>query len=129
MPLIAGRPERTTCCHLLDFYNKGVEDRVWIEQIKANGWLPITADKGASGNGEKLPRVCRALGLVHIIYGPAIHRRSADLKATALAAVWLQVVRVWREQIGCGHMIRPRDYDDGFKLVDRTTQKVHQPRN
>jgi hypothetical protein len=124
---LGDRPERPSARHLLTAFPRGTPDRQWLEVVKASGWLLVTADRGKSNRGEKLPRLCLEMGVIHIVFSATLHARPANDRALALAAVWLDIVDVWQNRIGCGHVVRVRDRGKGFKLVDKATNRTRRP--
>lgn len=124
---LGDRPERPAFHHLLSMFPPGEEDRVWLTAIKETGWLVVTADRGKSNRGEKLPRLCLELGIIHVVLSATLHRRSVGDRALALAACWENIVEVWRDRIGCGHSLRANDQGPGFKLVDKITGRTRRP--
>ena len=124
-PLLQGRPERPVVRHLVREFEPGTADRVWLQVVKANRWLLLTADRGKSNRGEKLPRVCRELGVIHVVLSATLHSRTpSSEKALAVADCWSDIVEVWTNRIGCGHSLRRRDRGPGYRLVDLQTGKA-----
>jgi hypothetical protein len=66
------------------------EDETWIPDMAQEGWIVLTADrgKGGRGKGEKLPVLCRAFGMTHILMSGSLHRRTSIQKVTAILEVW-----------------------------------------
>lgn len=122
--LLRERPERPRFVHLYEFYRAGTPDETWIEQMRLRSWLPLTADRGRSSNGPKLPRLCRELGVVHVALSASVHALTAPDKALAIAACWLGIVDLWRNPSGCVHSLRYNDNRLEFKLVDRATGRA-----
>ncbi len=89
--------------------------------MRVRGWLPLTADRGRSNRGTKLPLVCQALGVVHVALSPNVHALTPADKAIAIAYCWFDIVDLWRNPTGCVHSLQFRDRRRGFKLVDRAT--------
>lgn len=46
----------------------GQPDAVWLPHAAAGEWIIVSADRGKTNNGVKLPRVCVELGLRHILF-------------------------------------------------------------
>lgn len=126
--LLVDRPEAPIVKHLLDLYAQGIDDRTWAQLAKDNHWLPISADRGQSNRGEKLPRLFKELGLVNVSLSAKVHLLPARDKVLAIGACWLQIVDAWQNQIGCTHSLRFTDNGQGFRLVDvekQNRKKTH----
>jgi hypothetical protein len=115
---LGNRQERPRCVHLLEFFRAGTPDTEWLQKIRDDGWLPVTGDRGRSNNGPKLPRLCRELGIIHIVLSARVYDLPAIDRALAIAACWLDIVDVWQTRRGCGHLLQFKDRRQGFKLVD-----------
>ena len=124
LALLADRPEAPTFKHALDLYAEGMDDRAWAEAAKHGKWLPISADRGQSNRGEKLPRIFKELGLVNIQLSGQVHSLPARDKVLAIAACWMEIEQVWRHQVGCTHSLRLNDNGHGFRLIDVEAQRA-----
>jgi hypothetical protein len=112
-------PERPAAVHLLQLFRTGTSDEDWLGKIKSKGWLPITADRGKSNRGPKLPRLCAELGIVHVTLSSNVQRLPVDERMIAIAACWLDIVDIWKNPRGCAHNLRFADAGGKrFKLVD-----------
>ncbi len=78
---------------IVRFYQKfapGVKDPVWIPQIaREEGWIVISGDRGThTRQGEKLPQICSALGVTHIVLSAALLKRNWYYKSLAFESHW-----------------------------------------
>ncbi|HEX4793259.1 MAG TPA: hypothetical protein VH370_05680 [Humisphaera sp.] len=125
---LGDRPEQPQARHALEFFKQGSgDDRDWARIVKENGWFPITADRGMSNKGEKLPRILKELGIVHVSFSGAVNRLPVRDKVLALAACWLDIVDVWRRQVGCAHRLCLTADGKGFRLVDVEARRRRPP--
>jgi hypothetical protein len=75
--------------HILDFYKQGAWDSTWLKPLQDDGsWIVITQDLGKDPKKEKLPVLCRELGITHIAYTKAIIHGGYSIQKRALVAVW-----------------------------------------
>jgi len=118
------RPERPIVKHLLDFYKEGTDDRTWVRFVKENKWLPVTADRGQTNRGEKLPKILRAEGLVYICLSGKVHGLPIADKGIAIVSCWPEIVSAWKSQTGACHSLRRRE-TGGFKLVNLDEEKAN----
>ena len=120
---LSDRENPLSVIHLLDLYRQGVEDVVWAKRASTERWLPISADRGKSNRGEKLPAICKSLGLVNISLSAKVHALPSRDKLLAIIGCWLEIEEVWRNRIGCTHSLRFNDRKTAFRLVDIEAQK------
>lgn len=82
--------------HVLDFYDSGTGDSTWLDSLKSNKeWIVITQDHGRKGK-EKLPKICKELGITHVAFSPSIIRGGYSIQKEALMAVWSQLRELHR---------------------------------
>lgn len=86
--LLAFHPDKPEVKHVLDFYAAGESDDVWIPQIAKGGWIVVSGDRAKQYGGPKLPLVCAACGVTHVLIGGALHHWKQFDKARAVLAVW-----------------------------------------
>jgi hypothetical protein len=80
--------------HVLDFYNQGTGDSTWLGPLQRDkDIIVVTADLGRQGAKEKLPLVCKHLGITHIALTPGLIRSGYSRQKTAIVAVWTQLVK------------------------------------
>jgi hypothetical protein len=90
--LLAFHELRPRVHHLLELQHSGVADAEWIASLAPEDWLVVTSDKGARG-ASKLPRICSAKGITHILLkGRLVYHRQFD-KARAVLVVWPDIIR------------------------------------
>jgi len=105
--------------HLLTkFGNGGIGDAVWIPKIaQEGGWVIFTCDQGKkSKKSEKLPEICRAYGVTHVMLSQKIHKRTMYYKALAIQSHWATFLKIADEQPGAGYQIHMKG-ENGFKVV------------
>ena len=76
--------------HTVVLFGRGAKDAEWIPRVQEGGWWLITQDRGRNSQvGERLPVLCRALGVPHVLVLPALLRRGGLFEQTrGLLAVW-----------------------------------------
>jgi hypothetical protein len=76
--------------HICDYFHDGIKDPVWVPRLqKEGGWVVITTDGGKnSKRREKLPDLCRAYRVSHLVMSKTLHTQSSFQKAAALAQMW-----------------------------------------
>lgn len=82
--------EATEIQHLLDMCPSGILDPAWLPkfQIQDDPWLIITADSGKRCGGDRLPQICKTLGIRHVLLSGKLHQRRQFDKIRALITVW-----------------------------------------
>ena len=75
--------------HIRDFQLNGTPDEQWIPELAAkDGWIVITADRGKQGGAtEKLPRICAAHGVTHVILSSAVHHQKTMSKIISILGI------------------------------------------
>jgi hypothetical protein len=79
-----------TIHHLTNYFVPGELDPVWIPKVAAEGWIILTADRGKRGK-DKLPRICVAYKVTHILMGPSIMKLKQSQKANAIISAWEKI--------------------------------------
>lgn len=79
-----------TIHHLFNYFRSGVKDPVWIPQVKDEGWIILTADRGRKAR-EKLPNICAHYKITHIIMSKSVLALKQYQKANAIISVWEQI--------------------------------------
>lgn len=76
--------------NLLDVCPSGILDPEWLPkfQDQSDPWLIITADLGKRSGGERLPDICRELGIRHVLLSGKLHQRRQFDKMRAIITVW-----------------------------------------
>jgi hypothetical protein len=78
---------KPTIRHLTNYFVPGELDPVWIPQVAAEGWMILTADRGRKGK-DKLPAICIAYKVTHILMGPSMMKLKQSQKANAIISLW-----------------------------------------
>jgi hypothetical protein len=94
--------------HLLTKFGcGGVQDRVWVPVLaKETSWIVVTADQGKqSKKSEKLPLICRAYGVTHVMLSRGLHKRNMFYKALAIESLWEKLLATADVERGAGYRI------------------------
>ena len=106
--LLSAFPDPPEFKHISDFQLEGMRDEIWIPSFAKDGWILITADGGKNGTkkGAKLPKVCHAHRMTHIVLSSKLHHQSVKDKILSLAAVWNEIVKLGEEPLGSRFSLR-----------------------
>ena len=75
--------------HILSKFPLGTEDADWIPKIAQEGWIVVSFDRGKnSKKSEKLPLICRAFGVTHVLGSRGLQLRSAYYRIEAINSSW-----------------------------------------
>ena len=86
-------------------------------------WLVITADRGVySKQEDKLPLICKQLGIKLILISAGIHKRKQFYKALAILYCWDDILKLVDEQPGVQYCLRLTTYLKPY-LIKKKTQK------
>jgi hypothetical protein len=96
---------KPTIQHLLEYFESGTCDSVWIPKIANDGWVILTSDRGKKGQ-VKLPAICRAYKITHILMGPSILKLKQVEKASVILAVWHDIKRCADAPQGSRYLLR-----------------------
>jgi hypothetical protein len=89
--LLSWESPAPTIAHLLDFFTSGTPDADWIPNAAKGGWLILTSDRGSKSGRMKLPAICQAYGITHILMGPSVlHLKQID-KARQIVTAWEEI--------------------------------------
>ncbi len=77
--------------------------------MSSGGWLVITCDRGKT-SGPKLPQLCRAAGLTHILVSGTLHGKPQFEKARAVLVVWHDLVTADAESKGARFSLRYNNF-------------------
>jgi hypothetical protein len=87
--------------HLRDWYNPGNPDSTWLENLKQDGdWIVVTQDSGKQSNKDKLPVICRELGITNLAFGPIVINGGYSLQKRAIVTLWPLIIRLPELQKG-----------------------------
>lgn len=91
---LAEYPDLETC-HVLDYYNPGTDDSDWLKPLQEDKLLiVITKDRGRNSKKEKLPVICKHLGITHVAMSSAIINAGYTVQKKALVSVWSQLLQL-----------------------------------
>ena len=93
--------------HLLSKFESQTPDRVWVPQLATEGgWIVISTDRGRhSKKSEKLPLICRAYGVSHVLLSGKLHSRNMYTKALAIEASWEGLFAAGAAPQGSGYLL------------------------
>jgi len=96
-----------TNAEIVHFFSKfapGVQDAVWIPQIaREEGWIVVSADRGTHNRqGEKLPEICSAFGVTHVMLSAALAKRNWYYKTLAFQSHWGELLATAQSPKGTG---------------------------
>jgi hypothetical protein len=116
--IVPGNPQFT---HVLDVFDQGTTDDVWVPRMAADGgWIVISSDRGRqSGLGAKLPWLCQEHKITHILLSTALHKKKSHEKVAALALIWSDIESVAAAPPGTRFKLRIRQSKGiaGLKVV------------
>lgn len=100
--------EQARLVHLLDYCaQEGAKDETWVPKLAAEDWIVTSSDKGKRG-GSKLPRICWAHRVTHVLFkGRMVHQQQFE-KARAIIVVWNDLVAASARPRGSRFRIRLR---------------------
>lgn len=102
--------------HLLDMCPSGILDPVWLPQFQNQlaPWLIITADSGKRCGGDRLPQICKTLGIRHVLLSGKLHQRRQFDKIRALMTVWPELKKA--SASAAGSRFKLQQAGDSFVL-------------
>jgi hypothetical protein len=80
--------------HLLERFTSGESDDVWIPRIAADGWIVISSDRAKQAGGPKLPNICAAHSVSHVLVSGKLHNKNQFEKIRAITVAWPDIVRI-----------------------------------
>ena len=71
----------------------------------------ITCDQGRDKKKEKLPEICKRLGITHVAFSSELIRKGVTEQKNAVVAVWNEILLLPRLSAGtqvklCSHQIK-----------------------
>lgn len=116
--------------HVLDDWSAGTPDSEWLKTLRADStWIVITKDAGKNAAPEKLPLICLAWGITHVLFTSGIIQKGFLTQKNALAGVWEKLFLLHRlppgSQVKLGEASSKGNVS-GFdlRLSGRTIQSV-----
>ena len=91
--------------HLFDRFEAGTRDEIWVPKIAPEGWIVVSVDRGRSP-GPKLPLLCSALGVSHILFAPSAAALPQFEKARAFLRVWRDAVNLAQAPAGTRALLK-----------------------
>ncbi len=74
--------------HVLDHHGQQTDDSDWLSPLREQSWLPVTSDHGENRKKERLPLICQAWGIRHIVMTATLIRKGPTVQKRAIVAVW-----------------------------------------
>jgi hypothetical protein len=79
--------------HVLDYYDAGTGDSTWLKPLQDDpSIIVVTGDVGRDPSKEKLPLICKEMGITHIAFTAALINAGYTKQKSAIASVWQQIV-------------------------------------
>jgi hypothetical protein len=79
--------------HVLDYYDSGTGDSTWLKPLQEDpSIIVVTADVGRDPSKEKLPFVCKKMGITHIAFTATLINSGYTKQKSAIASVWEQII-------------------------------------
>lgn len=96
--------------HLLEFYEQGVWDEVWIPQVAKEDCVIVTGDRGGvrGGKGDQLWKVCQKFQITHVVLSPRVNQRKSADKICTILSVWHELLEVFNSPRGSRWNLEPR---------------------
>ena len=93
-------------CRIREFVGGGIDDQEWVPKLRAEGWVVISADRGKQCGGAKLPQVCAAHEVTHVLLSSALHQMQQFEKMRAILSCWPQLCQLHQEPNGTRFRLR-----------------------
>ncbi len=103
--LVAFARFRPEIQHILELQRAGAKDSEWIPKLAADGWIVLTGDRGKSA-GPKLPQLCRAYGITHVLLSGSLQNSPQFDKARAVLGVWPELIDLGEAPAGTRYSLR-----------------------
>jgi len=115
---LSASPHEPHLKHMRDFQEEGVLDSVWIPQIRNEGYVVITADRGKHKNkGGKLPLICQTYGVTQIGISTTIINGGNFGQMQAIIETWNDIVATASAPAGSRYSLRMAGSAGHAKLV------------
>ena len=107
--------------HLLDKFPAGTLDDDWIPVVAEESPILITADGGSRpSKGGKLPALCEAFGVTHVILSGALNQKPGFIKVRAIIDNWEDIIQTADAPPGSRfslHMVNARRFRTKLSLI------------
>ncbi len=122
--------------HVVDNYSPSTDDRSWLQPLKdKKDWIVITKDAGRDTSTERLPIICRELGITHVGLTATLINAGYTSQKLALTSVWaqmpllLQLPAGTKVKLGCDDFRGVRSYRMrvGQKLFNTLIEETIDP--
>jgi hypothetical protein len=82
--------------HVLDHHKQDTGDSDWLSPLRDKSWIPITSDRGEDRKKERLPVICMAWGITHVVITATLIRKGPTAQKQAIVAVWSELFHLDR---------------------------------
>ncbi len=115
---LAPTEESAVIKHLLELHKPGTLDDVWLPEAAKDGWIILTGDRGKrASKGSKLPRLCRLLGITHVMLSASIHRMTTLDKQRMIISAWHDLRKLADAPRGSGYQLQKAGLGSRLKPV------------
>lgn len=86
---VSYHPEKLNCEleYVPDSYGSGSSDTQWLSKLSQND-IVITLDRGTHNAKEKLPQICKVLGIRTLLLGSSLMKKKHFYKGLAVLSIW-----------------------------------------
>ncbi len=108
---VSYHPEQLNCEleYVPDSYGSGSSDTQWLSKLSQND-IVITLDRGTHNAKEKLPQICKALGIRTLLLGSSLMKKKHFYKGLAVLNIWDKIfLEVIPDDKGSQYIIYMKD--------------------
>lgn len=93
--------------HLRDKFKPNAKDPEWLESIRSEGgWIVISGDRGKMCAVDRLPIICQALKITHVLTSATIQSNGYPATKQAIASTWREIVALASYPAGTKGVLR-----------------------
>lgn len=90
-------------------FGAGTKDQVWIPKIAGEGWIILSSDRAKRSGGPKLPMICSAYRVTHLLLSTALHEKKQFEKAIIILKMWDEIEKLKDAPAGSRHHLLIRN--------------------
>jgi len=105
-PFLEKYQPKPVIAHLLDYFAAGVTDAMWIPKVATEGWIVVSGDRGKKSGGAKLPEVCAAHAVTHVLLSGTLQNDRQFRKVQSIIAVWDELMQLTSCVKGSRYLLR-----------------------